>query len=414
MSSSASNSNHLSTAQWRVLWLLVFSVCINYIDRGNLSVAAPQLISEMKLTATQMGALLSAFFWTYAVCQIIGGWLVDRYDVRYVYGIGFLLWSLATAATGLVGGFVSLFILRLLLGMGEAVSYPSYSKIIAGNFSERYRGIANAWIDAGSKCGPALGNLIGGMLVAKLGWRYLFIGLGFGSLIWIVPWFIWGPRDRAVELIKKVGAPSFSEILSKRDAWGTFIGLFCGNYVWYFLLTWLPFYLVRERHFSMEMMALMGSLPFLGIAITSVIGGYLSDHWIAKGASPTRIRKLFVVGGLILVNIMLPAVLVKDNTIAMVIMMIASLCFGFYSSNLWAITQTLAGPVASGKWTGMQNGIGNLAGVVAPFLTGVVVDRTGQFFLAFVAASIVSIIGAASFQFVVGPVKAIQWRSENV
>jgi cyanate permease len=98
----------------------------------------------------------------------------------------------------------------------------------------------------------------------------------------------------------------------------------------------------------------------------------------------------------------------------MVIMMIASLCFGFYSSNLWAITQTLAGPVASGKWTGMQNGIGNLAGVVAPFLTGVVVDKTGQFFLAFVAASIVSIIGAASFQFVVGPVKAIRWRSENV
>jgi ACS family D-galactonate transporter-like MFS transporter len=414
MSSSPSNSDRLDTAQWRVLWLLVFSVCINYIDRGNLSVAAPQLISEMKLSATQMGALLSAFFWTYAVCQIIGGWLVDRYDVRYVYGIGFLLWSLATAATGLVGGFVSLFVLRLLLGMGEAVSYPSYSKIIAGNFSERYRGIANAWIDAGSKCGPALGNLIGGMLVAELGWRYLFIGLGFGSLIWIAPWFIWGPRDRAVELIKKVGAPSFGEILSKRDAWGTFIGLFCGNYVWYFLLTWLPFYLVRERQFSLKMMAVMGSLPFLGIAITSVIGGYLSDHWIAKGASPTRIRKLFVVGGLILVNIMLPAVLVKDNTIAMVIMMIASLCFGFYSSNLWAITQTLAGPVASGKWTGMQNGIGNLAGVVAPFLTGVVVDRTGQFFLAFVAASIVSIIGAASFQFIVGPVKAIQWRSENV
>jgi MFS family permease len=413
MPSSATASNRLDTAQWRVLWLLVFSVCINYIDRGNLSVAAPQLISEMKLTATQMGALLSAFFWTYAVCQIIGGWLVDRYDVRYVYGIGFLLWSLATAATGLVGGFVSLFVLRLLLGMGEAVSYPSYSKIIAGNFSERYRGVANAWIDAGSKCGPALGNLIGGMLVASLGWRYLFIGLGFGSLIWIAPWFIWGPRDRAVEVIKKVGAPSFGEILSKRDAWGTFIGLFCGNYVWYFLLTWLPFYLVRERHFSMEMMALMGSLPFLGIAITSVIGGYLSDHWIAKGGSPTRIRKLFVVGGLILVNIMLPAVLVKDNTIAMVIMMIASLCFGFYSSNLWAITQTLAGPVASGKWTGMQNGIGNLAGVVAPFLTGVVVDRTGQFFLAFVAASIVSIIGAASFQFVVGPVKTIQWRSES-
>ncbi len=413
MSPTAAAPNPLQAAQWRVLWLLVFSVCINYIDRGNLSVAAPQLISEMKLTATQMGALLSAFFWTYALCQILGGWLVDKYDVKWVYGIGFLLWSAATAATGLVGGFVSLFVLRLLLGIGESVSYPSYSKIIAGNFTERHRGIANSWVDAGSKCGPAIGNLVGGLLVASYGWRYLFIGLGFGSLIWIVPWFIWGPRDKAADLVKKVGAPSFGEILSKRDAWGTFIGLFCGNYVWYFLLTWLPYYLVRERHFSMEMMAFVGSLPFFGIATTAVIGGYLSDNWIAKGGSPTRIRKLFVVGGLILVNIMLPAVLVKDNNTAMGILMVASLCFGFYSSNLWAITQTLAGPVAAGKWTGMQNGIGNMAGVVAPFLTGVVVDRTGQFFLAFVAASIMSIIGAACFVFIVGPVRPIQWRSKS-
>src|SRR6185436_803267 len=109
LSSSVENSdtrNRMSTTQWRVLWLLVFSVCINYIDRGNLSVAAPQLIGEMHLTATQMGSLLSAFFWTYAVCQIIGGWLVDKYDVRWVYGIGFLLWSLATAATGLTNTFV--------------------------------------------------------------------------------------------------------------------------------------------------------------------------------------------------------------------------------------------------------------------------------------------------------------------
>jgi MFS family permease len=161
-------------------------------------------------------------------------------------------------------------------------------------------------------------------------------------------------------------------------------------------------------------MAIVGSLPFFGIAATSVLGGYLSDHWISIGRCPTRTRKMFVVGGLILVNIMLPAVLIKDNNTAMVVMMIASLCFGFYSSNLWAITQTLAGPVASGKWTGMQNGFGNLAGVVAPTLTGVVVDQTGQFFLAFVAASVVSIIGAACFCFVVGPVKQINWRSGNV
>ena len=413
MLSSVAAPNRLTTVQSRVLILLVISVCINYIDRGNLSVAAPQMISEMQLSATQMGYLLSAFFWTYAVCQPIGGWLVDKYDVRWVYGTGFLLWSLATAATGLVGGFVSLFVLRLLLGMGEAVAYPSYSKIIAGSFSERHRGVANAWVDAGSKCGPAVGTLMGGLLVDAYGWRALFIGLGLGSLVWVAPWIIWGPRDRAVEIVKKSGAPSFQEIISKRDAWGTFFGLFCGNYVWYFLLTWLPMYLVRERHFSLKEMSTRGSLLFFGIGATSLLGGYLSDRWIANGASPTRTRKMFVVGGLILVNIMLPAVLAKDNNTAMAIMFVASLCFGFYSSNMWAITQTLAGPVASGKWTGMQNGIGNLAGVVAPMVTGIVVDRTGQFFLAFVAASVVSLIGAGCYWFVVGPVKEIKWHSGN-
>ena len=141
-----------------------------------------------------------------------------------------------------------------------------------------------------------------------------------------------------------------------------------------------------------------------------MLGGYLSDSWISKGRCPTKTRKLFVVGGLILVNIMLPAVLVKDNNVAMVILMVASLCFGFYSSNLWAVTQTLAGPVASGKWTGMQNGIGNLAGVVAPTITGMVVDKTGEFWLAFVVASVVSILGALCFGLVVGPVKAVKWQ----
>jgi len=200
----------LNTVEKRVLVLLVLSVGINYIDRGTLSVAAPQLTREMALDPEKMGLLLSGFFWTYAVCQILGGWLVDRYNVRWVYGIGFVLWSGATLATGLISTFAALFALRLLLGLGESVAYPSYSKIIAGTFPQTHRGIANSLVDMGSKIGPALGTLIGGLVVAQYGWRSLFLVLGGGSLLWLIPWVIWGPRDHAVEVAERVEPPGIS------------------------------------------------------------------------------------------------------------------------------------------------------------------------------------------------------------
>ena len=165
--SSAQAQPKLSKIETRVLILLVLSIGINYIDRGTLSVAAPQLTAELSLNPQQMGLLLSGFFWTYALCQILAGWLVDRYDVRWVFGAGFVIWSGATLATGLISGFTTLMALRLLLGMGESVAYPSYSKIIAGNFPQTHRGTANSLIDMGSKVGPALGTLIGGLLVVR-------------------------------------------------------------------------------------------------------------------------------------------------------------------------------------------------------------------------------------------------------
>jgi sugar phosphate permease len=195
--------------------------------------------------------------------------------------------------------------------------------------------------------------MIGGILVDGFGWRGLFIGLGLGSLVWIGPWFAWGPRDRSFTTVRTADAPSMLEILSKRSAWGTFIGLFFGNYVWYFLLTWLPSYFVQERHFTMKQMAIMGSLPFWGIAVTGLLGGWLSDRWIAKGVSPTRARKTFVVSGLLLGTLILPATMIQDHVAAMALFMVGSMFFGLYSSNLWTITQTIAGPNAAGKWTGI-------------------------------------------------------------
>jgi MFS family permease len=326
---------------------------------------------------------------------------------------GFFLWSAATAATGLVQGFAVLFLLRLILGIGESVAYPSYSKLLARHFPEYHRGLANALIDAGSKCGPAIGTLLGGYLMARFGWRPFFIVLGLVSLLWLAPWVRWMPRGGEHSQRRSKDAPSVWEILRKRSAWGTFGGLFTTNYFWYFLLTWLPMYLVRERHFSMDTMATVGAAAYFAIGASTTISGWLSDRWIRAGGTPTRVRKTFAGIGLTASTVILGVAIVPDRTTAMVLLMASCVSFGVYTCSLWSITQTIAGPLAAGKWTGVQNFIGNLAGVVAPWLTGVVLDKTGEFFWAFVLAAAVELVGAVMFIFVVGPVEPCEWKKAS-
>ena len=256
-------------AQSGILGLLLVSVWINYIDRGNLSVAAPLLAPELSLTPVQMGLLLSSFFWTYAGLQFLGGWLVDRYNVSLVYGLGYLLWSTATLLTGAANGFATLLLLRLLLGVGESVAYPAYSKILAGNFAEHQRGrLANALVDVGTKAGPAVGTLLGGLFMARFGWRVFFLVIGLLSLLWLLPWWSWAPREYQLSASAQKG-PGMLQILGRREGWATL----CFNYAFYFLLSWLPTYLVSERHFSMQMMAVFGALPFGVTAVASLLCG---------------------------------------------------------------------------------------------------------------------------------------------
>jgi ACS family D-galactonate transporter-like MFS transporter len=403
----------LSGKEWRVLILLVISGLLNYVDRANLSVGATNIQAEMHLTNYHLGKLLSAFFWTYATFQLFGiaGWLVDRFNVCWALAIGFFIWSAATAITGMAQVFGVMFALRLLLGMGESVAYPAYSRILANNFPEHHRGFANALIDAGTKGGPAIGTLLGGLLMARFGWRAFFLALGFGSLLWLIPWFYWMPRGKGVSAREHhADLPGIGSILRQRAAWFTALGLFCSNYFWYFLITWLPPYLEKERHFPKEKMAVVGSLAFLAISVSSVTSGWLSDRWIARGGTPTRVRKTFAGTGLVLSTIILPVCVVRDERLAIALLILACLSFGLYTANVFAITQTLAGPRAAGKWTGLQNGFGNLAGVVAPWLTGWVVQETGQFYWAFVVAAAIVVASAAMFVFGIGRIEQVEFR----
>jgi MFS family permease len=405
----------MRASEWRILILLILSIFINYIDRGNLSIAAPLIEKELSLSPVQLGALLASFFWTYALFQLFGiaGWLADRFDVAIVFATGFFLWSAATAITGLAHTFAALFVMRLVLGAGESVAYPCYSKILARDFPEHHRGLANALLDAGSKMGPALGTLLGGILMARMGWRPFFLILGVGCMVWLIPWMIWRPRREKNAADTFGPAPTVAQILESRSAWGSFAGLFCANYFWFFLLTWLPSYLVKERHFSMDRMATVGSTAYFAIATATVIAGWLSDRWIASGTSVTRVRKTITVSGLTFSVIILPVALVDNSAIATCLLMIACMSFGVFASNHWAITQTLAGPAAAGRWTSLQNGFGNLAGIVAPWLTGVAVQRTGSFYLAFLIASIIVLTGAFMYAFVIGPVKQVRFTESN-
>jgi MFS family permease len=395
-----------------VLALLGLSVFINYIDRGNLSIAAPLLKDEFGISASQLGILLSSFFWTYASFQIVSGWLVDRFDVKWVMAAGFFLWSTATAVTGVVRGFAVLFAVRLVLGIGESVAYPSYSKIIARHFPEEHRGFANSVIFAGLAGGPGFGMFAGGMLMARFGWRSFFMALGLGSLLWLLPWVTWMPSGRAAVAEHSTQAPGIVEILRQRSAWGTCAGLFCANYLNYFLITWLPYYLVRERHFSMGKMAEIAGVSYLSAAAMATLCGWLSDRWIARGGTPTRVRKTFTGVGMTCAAGFLIGCVVAGPVLSIVMLVMATISLGVCGSNLWAITQTLAGPQAAGRWTGLQNFVGNLSGVVAPALTGFVVDRTGQFFWPFAIAGGVCLLGAVSWVFVVGPVKLVIWAPQ--
>jgi MFS family permease len=393
-----------------VLALLVVSVILNYVDRSNLSIAAPMLKDELKISAQQLGWLLSAFFWTYAVCQILTGWLVDRLDVKYVFAAGFALWSAATAITGFLHGLTALLTIRVLLGVGEAVSYPSYSKIVARLFPEQNRGFANALIASGLSIGPGIGLLFGGVLMSRFGWRPFFIVLGLASFLWLPPWLRWMPPAPQRPLTVEGHGPGYLELLRCRDLWGVSLGLFSTNYFNYFLLTWLPFYLVRERGLTMTQMARVGAAYFFTAAISASICGRLSDYWIVKGGTPTQVRKGFMITGCVLGGALLIATVMAPREVYLVFFLMLAVAFGMCSSNVWAITQRLAGQQAVGRWCGVQLFCSNLSGVIAPAIAGFLVQRSGHFTSAFCVVAAVQWAGALVWMFLVGKVEPITWR----
>jgi MFS family permease len=394
--------------------LLTLALFINYIDRGNLATAAPLMQQELKLNAAQLGVLLSAFYYGYVAFMAPVGWLAERHGAHKVLAAGVLIWSLATVLTGFVAGFTTLLLLRVLLGVGESGAFPCASKLMANAVQVRNLGIANGVLGFGYLVGPAVGTLLGGLMMSRLGWRPVFVLFGGLSLLWLWPW-----RTVVISRVERTRVPApddptFREILRQRGLWGAALGHFASNYSFYFILAWLPFYLVRARGFSMDAMAWIASWAYLLNAASALLMGWAADRWIRSGRSPDGIYKGAMVvnhvGGIACMAgmVMLPAF----GSIAA--LFAYEIVCGLASPGVFAIPQIMAGPRAAGRWVGVQNAIGNMAGFAAPALTGILVDQTGQFELAFALAAAVNLLGLVGWVWVLPPIAPLDWAGLRI
>ncbi|HEY1709708.1 MAG TPA: MFS transporter [Rhizomicrobium sp.] len=396
----------------RLVLLLAIGLFINYVDRGNLATASPLIKDELHLSNVQLGLLTSAFFWTYTPAQLLSSWLAEKVGPFRVLAAGFALWSIATILTGFAGGFASLIVLRIFLGLGESAGFPCSSKLLADHLPPHQLGTANGFIVAGVALGPAFGTLVGGLLMASYGWRAMFLVFGTVALIWLWPWLsVTRSAPRAVDTQAAQPPPAYSAILSLREMWGCLLGHFSLNYFLYFVLSWLPLYLVKERGFSIAEMAQFGALIYALHGISSITIGWLSDRWVAAGGSITGVRKAVAVASHLVGAVALVVTVLGGPVVSMAALLVAGACLGACGSSFWAITQTLAGPRAAARWVGVQNGVANFAGIVAPLITGVIADRTGSFTGAFFFAAAVAVIGAAGWGLVIRRVEPVRWSA---
>ena len=381
------------STRWLVL-LLGASVFLNYVDRGAIAVAGPVMKGELGLSATEFGTAVSAFFWIYAPVQLVVGWLCDRFSVYRLIALGTIVWAASTFLMGFVGGFLSLLVLRVMLGIGESIIFPGSSKIIARHVPAEQRGMANAAIASGLALGPALGTLAGGMIVASLGWRAMFIVFGLVTLIWLVPW------QRVVGALppghaeRREPMVPVGRLVGRWSLWAMGIGHAFSNYGFYFLLAWLPLYLVQQRGLSIQEMTLLATLGYATQAVAALALGHISDRWTRSGRSEAAIRRAMMVAAQLTLGAAILGIALSQSMVTVgLLLCIAGAASASLSCNLYSIAQMFAGPRAAGSWIGFQNALGNLSGILQPIIAGILIDSSGYDSAFYLAAGVAAFGG---------------------
>ena len=423
------NDATASRVRHAILAAVFVNVVINYMDRSNISVAGTFISKELNLDSIKMGYVFSAFGWTYASLQIPGGILADRFGVRLLYSITLIMWSLATIAQGFIAGFITLMILRFLIGAFEAPAYPMNNRIVTSWFPESERASAIGIYTSGQFIGLAFLTPVLTYVQVYAGWRGLFYISGIIGVLWGISWyFFYRPplqhkkineaeldyiekgggilnREKGGEAHKKFEWKNLALILSKRKLWGIYLGQFCVGGTLLFFLTWFPKYLVDYRKMDFIQSGLYASIPFLSAFAGVLFSGFLSDYLVKKKISPALSRKAPVVIGLLLSISIIGANYVTDPKWVIFYMSLAFFGNGL-ASITWVFVSLLAPKNLIGLTGGTFNFIGGLATIVVPIVIGYLV-KNGDFSPALIFIGALALVGALSYVFLVGKVERI-------
>lgn len=390
---------------WGILILLSLGLLISFVDRTSLSAALADkaFVHEFSLSSVQRGWLNSAVFWSYGLAQMPMGWLVDRYGVKRPYSICFVIWCLAAAATGLVTTLSALIVMRLLIGLAEAVVVPATYRYLANNFEETQKGTALGIFSIGGKMGPALGAPIAAWMIITYSWKAMFIVTGLIGLVWMVPWLLmvrndYPSREALTAAVRRASSVPLRNLLASPVVWGGLINNFCYSYFAFYCMTWMPAYLVEQRGLSLEKSGVYTFFSFAGIAIVAAFAGWLADRMIARGNDAVSVRKAFIVAGFIGGTTVLLGAYARSPGMALFWNVLSLSLLGLATANNLALCKlTLIPKPAVGLNTGLQQVATSLAGGVSASLSGwLLYLGKGNYTFAMMAVFVFLLLGATS------------------
>jgi MFS transporter, ACS family, D-galactonate transporter len=405
-----------TSVRWKIFFLMLFLVSVNYIDRASLSVAMPLISKEFEIDAAWQGLILSSFFWTYAFMQVPGGMLADRFKPRIVVALATVFWGACQAIAALSPNWFVLLLTRLGLGASEAPIYPAGGKLNGIWMTQTERGRGATLLDGGAPLGAALGSIvIAWMIAAFNSWRMAFVIAGVGTMLcglWAWYYIRNSPRQhpsvneaeaRHIEqahALEDAGAPSSSGgswigYFKFRSVWCMCLGWMFFNVTFYGLLTWMPTYLFKVHNLDIKALGNASFIIFFSGFVGELIGGWIGDRWRSSGGSPNLVyRTLFAIAA-IMVTVSIFLVAYTSDAILVVVLLSSTLFFLRWCGMYWVIPAALAGRERSGFLGGCMNLGGNIAGITTPIIVGFIVQGTGSYFLAlmyFAAAGVALLI----------------------
>lgn len=423
---STSPAQQAPRRRWLIAFVLGFGVLINYFDRVNLSVAKQALEKDFGISNVVFGYLLSAYNWTYAVLQLPSGVLLDRLGVETIGRISALIWTAACFAGALAPGLKSFFASRLLLGIGEAPTFPANAKATGYWFPRNERSLATAVFDSAAKFSTAIGTLSIGMLLIHFGWRVAFGLTGIASFLFFLAfYFLYRDPDKdkhlspddqkflaehgAISKHERPGAGvSLGYLIKQRKVLGLTIGFAAYNYCFYLLLTWLPSYFTGALHLSLHQSVIYTSIPwFFATGSDLLFGGWLVDTLVKRKGNESMMRQIVLVGGMVLGLALLGPIFTRTPMTAVWWISLAISGLAASAPVAWSIPSLLAPRDSVGKVGGIMNFGNQVAALAAPVATGYLIGSKNDFSHAFVAAAIALIIGIAGYAFLLGKIEQI-------